>query len=163
MDWFLHYVNTLADSLWLKPIDIKDVNNYLSGYILLGVFSFFYYFVNDAYFLTSFSLISSFFFYSYFNNFIGGLILSAYLRQFFNILKMCGLVKSESLISSTYFLYWLISVYLINPREIIVSISLNGIDDTFNILILLISFNKHATKFDVLLTLIICELNLING
>jgi len=77
---------------------------------------------------------------------------------------MCGFVKSESLMSSTYFLYWLISVSLINPREIIVSISLNGIDDVFTILTRLPSLSKQAIKVSsAVFTETIGELNFKNG
>ena len=51
-----------------------------------------------------------------------------------------------------------------NPREIIVSISLKGIDYVFTILMRLPSLSKHAIKFSAaVFTEIICELNLTNG
>lgn len=79
-------------------------------------------------------------------SFCGGLILSAYFRQFLRILKMCGLVKSESLMSSTYFLYWLISVSLMKPREMMVSMILNGMDEIFKRLKRFPSLNRQAAK-----------------
>ncbi len=77
---------------------------------------------------------------------------------------MWGLVKSESLMSSISFLYWFISVYLANPREIIVSITLKGISWTLIRLILFPSLRRQPiNKLFVHLTAWIYELNLMNG
>lgn len=107
---------------------------------------------------------TSFFFYNSCNNFSGGFILSAYLRQFFKILKMWGFEKSESWISSIYFLYWLISDYLANPLERTVSITLKRILSPFKILIRFPYLSKQPIyEFDELFTDTIWELNLIKA
>ncbi len=107
---------------------------------------------------------ASFFFSISCSNFAGGLILSAYLRQFLRILKIWGLVKSESCMSSIYFLYWLISVYLANPLDKTVSMTLKVTDSAFKMLILLPYFIKQPIyDWEIHFVAKICELNLIKG
>ena len=124
---------------------------------------FYFYFSCLIWFFCS---MSYFFFSIYLSNFSGGLILSAYLRQFFKILNMCGFVKSESLISSISFLYWFISDYLANPLDSTVSITLNGMSSALMMHILLPYFIKHPTYelfYWVIFTCTMLLLNLTNG